>query len=486
MVCAKVLTRGLHFIGTIIIARVLVPDDFGIVALAIALQAIVMTFSQVGIHLALIRDQNSKRIHYDSVWTFGLVRGAAMAALFAVIAPYAAEWFDEPRLRSVIFVFAGLSLIRPIENIGIVDFRKHMQFSKDIAFQFYTQTPNFIVTVTLAFILKSYWAIIIGMCAERVVAISLSYVLSDYRPRLSLAAWRELFDFSKWIMIGGIFTNLSNRSATFVIGKLTDSAALGLYTIAHRFSNLLVEQIVEPAVRPLLPGLAKLQDDRQEFERIFIDALSLLLFVAVPIGVVVACTAELLIEILFGRRWIMAADLLEVLALYTVIRAFLGGTFSAVIAIGKPEIVALLSVLRFIVLAPLLIWGVSIAGPYGAALALLATGILRLIANFVIITRVIGVQASRLFDMIWRTIASTAIMAGIIYNIRLPPIQESQIADTLFHFTLIAGVGALVYSSSHLLLWTMCRFPRGPEQRAMAFIREAAYRFSSWAKTQII
>ncbi len=102
MVGAKVLTRGLHFLGTIIIARVLVPEDFGIIALAIALQAIIQTFGQVGFHLALIRDQNATRIHYDSVWTFGLIRGAATAALFIVIAPYVADWFDEPRLQSVI------------------------------------------------------------------------------------------------------------------------------------------------------------------------------------------------------------------------------------------------------------------------------------------------------------------------------------------------------------------------------------------------
>ena len=150
MVCAKVLTRGLHFLATIIIARVLVPEDFGIIALAIALQAIIQTFGQLGFHLALIRDQNATRVHYDSVWTFGLIRGALTAALFVVIAPYMAQWFDEPRLQSVIFAFAGITLIRPMENVGIVDFRKHLRFSKDFAFQLYIQIPNFLATVLLA------------------------------------------------------------------------------------------------------------------------------------------------------------------------------------------------------------------------------------------------------------------------------------------------------------------------------------------------
>ena len=486
MVCAKVVTRGLHFLGTIIIARVLVPEDFGIVALALAFQAIVQTFGQIGIHLALIRDQDATRVHYDTVWTFGLIRGAATAALFVVIAPYVAEWFDEPRLQSVIVVFAGITLIRPIENVGIVDFRKHLQFSKEFAFQFYIQIPNFLATISLAFILKSYWAIVIGMCVERVAAIAISYVLSDYRPRLSLAAWRELFDFSKWILIGNIFTSLSNRADTFVIGKLTDSAALGLYSIAFRTSNLLVEQIVEPSMRPLLPGLAKLQDNREEFERIFVDALSLLIFVSVPIAIGVACTAELVIEILFGKQWIMAVDLLEVLALYTVIRACLAGTVSAVIAIGKPKFVALLSAIRFVILCPMLIWGVWVAGPIGAALALLASGIFRLIPNMVVITRVIGIRASRLFSAIWRTFVSTAVMAGIIYVVREYQIPTGEFLVSLFHFTILAGLGAVVYAVCLFLLWAMCRFPQGPEQRAITIVRETAHRFSSWAKGPII
>ena len=236
---------------------------------------------------------------------------------------------------------------------------------------------------------------------------------------------------------------------------------------------------------PLLPGLSKLQENREEFENIFIDTMSMLLFVSVPIAIGVACTSELLIEVLFGKQWLVAVDLLEILALYTVIRACLAGTVSAVIAVGKPEVGALLSVLRFVILVPLLVWGVWVAGPLGAALALLASGVFRLIANIVVMTKVIGIRVSRLCSAIWRTFVSTVIMAGIIYLVREYQTPAGEFPVLLLQLVILTGLGALVYGMCLFLLWTMCRFPEGPEQKAIAIVRAAVNRFGSWAKSSI-
>src|SRR5215207_6316120 len=130
MVLAKLLERGLGLISSLILVRLLAPSDFGIVAMAMSLIALLELFSSIGLDTVLIQRRDATRSHFDTAWTLNQLTSAAVALLLLAVALPAAAFYREPRLVPVIAVFAFAAAIQGFENIGVVSFRKDLQFDR--------------------------------------------------------------------------------------------------------------------------------------------------------------------------------------------------------------------------------------------------------------------------------------------------------------------------------------------------------------------
>ena len=150
--------RGIGLISTVILARLLTPEDFGIVAMAMIVVGFIELFGAMGVDLALIRNPTATRAHYDSAWTLEIFQGAALAMAVILVAPFASAYFDEPRLSPVMQVLALRALVGGFENVGVVAFRKDFDFAKDFQFGVYKKLLSFALTVIFAFVLRNYWA----------------------------------------------------------------------------------------------------------------------------------------------------------------------------------------------------------------------------------------------------------------------------------------------------------------------------------------
>lgn len=328
MVLFRFVDRGIGLIGTLILARLLVPGDFGLMAMAMTIIAALDLLGAYNFETALIQNRNAERSHYDTAFTLNLLLALLKALLMALLAHPAAVFYGEPRLEAVMLALAAASVLQGLENIGIVDFQKELQFDREFRLSLYRRLAGFVVTMVAAWWLGSYWALIIGITAMRAVGVALSFGMHPYRPRLTLQRWRELFGYTKWLLLNNVLIFLNNRGADFVIGRVSGSHALGLYSVSYELANLPTTELVHPIQRAMFPGYSQLADDPPRLRQTFLDVLGLIAILTVPIGLLIGALAEPFVLTLLGSQWVAAVPLVQLLSVFGVVRALHGPTGS--------------------------------------------------------------------------------------------------------------------------------------------------------------
>jgi len=225
--------RSIGIVSTIVLARLLVPADFGLVVLATMLVAFLELLSQLEFSTFLIVGRGVDRSYYDTAWSLSLLRGGLTAIVLVICASSAADFFAEPRLQNVIYALALASLIDGLANVGVVEFHKSLTLERDFHLLVRTKLVSFAVTVLSAVLLRDYWALVIGALSGSLALLVFSYTMHPYRPRFSLARTRDIVRFSRWLLANNLLYYAQRRSYAFVIGKALDAASLGLYSLAR-------------------------------------------------------------------------------------------------------------------------------------------------------------------------------------------------------------------------------------------------------------
>lgn len=473
MVLFKLAERGLGFISTLILARLLVPADFGLVAMATAFVAMLELLSAFGFDIALIRRQDAGREHYDTAWTFSVVVGAALALVMLAISGAVAEFYREPAVQPLIWVLAVGSLVQGFENIGVVAFRKELAFDKEFRFQLAKKLAMFVVTVPLAFALRSYWALVVGIVAGRVASVLLSYRVHPYRPRFSLAAWSDLIHFSKWLLLNNALAFLRERTSDLVVGRLQGPRALGLYNVAYEISNLPTTELVMPINRAVFPAYARMSSDPSVLREGFLNVLGVIALLTVPAGAGIAATAHLLTPVLLGAKWVDAVASIELLAFFGITMSLQTNSYSVYLAIGKPHLQAIMSGVFLAILIPTMIHLAQQSGSYGAAQACLLAGAALLPVNYAVALTHLRLGPLPILALWWRPFSAGAAMYWIVRTFLeqvSPPAYGLAGAAWLLAACLI---GLVSYFVIIVTLWAVSGRPRGPESLLVDRLRAA-------------
>jgi O-antigen/teichoic acid export membrane protein/glycosyltransferase involved in cell wall biosynthesis len=476
MVALRMANRALSVISFGILARLLMPEDFGVVALAGSLGVLLEIISEFSVESALIRDTQGGRRLYDSAWTLKIVRGLAVSATLVVLASAVAQFFAEPRIEPVIYVLALASFILSFENIGVVEFRKQLTFEREFTYLFLSRCLATVFTVVLALIWQSYWALVAGSLIGSVVQVVLSYVVHEYRPRLSSDGLWDLFHFSKWMVVQNCLHGLNQRMPEWVIGRLTGIGAVAHYQVASQIATLTTSELRMPIRAALYPGLAKMAVDRNALHKTFFDAYGLMVLIGLPIPIIVALTAPLLIQVFLGDQWKAAGPLLEVLALYGIVQSLGSSSHLVYLAINRPRITAELVGLFLILLIPLLVAGTILAGAVGAAWALTIASTIVLVVDFIVVCKVLKVGPQRILSSLARPLGGVCIMMAGVIPLRLIPAAESWIGS-LVQLTNLAGSGCLLYLGGVFALWHLAGRPESAERQVLSFLQEALQRY---------
>ena len=303
MVGFKLIERSIGLLSTIILARLLIPEDFGLIAMATSVIAVVELLQAFSFDVALIQNQEATREHYDTAWTLNVLFGSICAIVLLALAAPVAAFYGDPRVFWVLICLAFNPLLVSLENIGVVAFRKELQMHKEFWLQLIKRLTVFTVTMVAAFTLKSYWALVIGMLVGRTLSMCLTYVAHPYRPRFSMAARHSLFHFSKWLFVNNIIFVVNARAADFIVGRAAGPAALGAFSLSYEISNLPTTELSAPINRATFPGYARLASAPDELRKQFLNVISMIALVTMPAAFGVAAVAESLVPTLLGAKW---------------------------------------------------------------------------------------------------------------------------------------------------------------------------------------
>lgn len=465
MVGLRFADRFIGLLSTIVLARLLVPADFGLVALAMAMMAAVAVFSEFGLELALIQNQGAKRHHYDTAWTLGLIRGLVTTVIVVLVAAPVAAFFEDPRLENVILVLAAAPLVESLNNIGTVAFRKDLTLDKEFTFRIVPRVAGVAITIACAFAWQNYWALVIGALSGKMLRVAMSYVMHNYRPRLSLAAWREIMSFSKWIVVIGIATFANRKVGAVFIAKFLDATAVGIYSIANQISNMAAAELIAPIKQVLFPGYAKIAHDISALRRAFIDAYGILVLVTLPVAIGIGLTAEYYVPLLLGPRWAGAVPLIEILVISGGLRSLSSHVRPVYLAMNRPHLGAYASVGRAVVFLPLLYFGVVEHGLLGAVVAHAIAQVAVLIGSLYYMHRLLGLSVADLLHTSWRALLACVFMVVAIMALKVfPPLQGDNVTVDLLLLALTVVTGVTVYTGTALLLWWCSGRPAGSSE----------------------
>ena len=458
MIGARLMDRSIGILSTLILARLLVPGDFGLIAMATAVGAALDLLGAFSFDMALIQNSQAEPKHYNTVWTFNVIFGLICGSAIIALAHPVAEFYRESRLVDVMYVLSISYFVNAFSNVGVVNFRKNLQFGTEFLIIFIRRLVTFVITMIAAFTLRSYWALLIGMTSGRVVGVILTYTMNTYRPRLTLSAAKELFHFSKWLLLNNFLVFILNDGCTFIIGRLFGATSLGIYSVANEISSMPTTELVAPINRATFPGFSKMVD-RSEMSKTYLKLLGLISLLILPVGLGIAAVAEPLVHVALGEKWVAAIPLIQILALYGAFVATQGNNGTVWLALGKTRELTINMGIFITVFFPALYYFINRFGIVGAGYAYLAAALPSLTFSLYVTRRLLAFTWKALFDAVWCPIIAACVMYTSVVTFNdwfhaMTPIVR------LFAGSLI---GAVVYGTVIILLWLSKGRPKGAE-----------------------
>ena len=473
MIGARFTARSIGLVSTIVLARLLLPADFGVVALAMMVVAMLQVMTEFGFDMALIQNQEATRRHYDTVWTLSLVRGAFTALMMLAIAQPVATFFDEPRLVEVMQVLALAPLLMQSINPATANFRKHFNFHREFLLMILPKLVSFTVTVALAVAWASYWALIVGILLQHLLRLLASYLLDGFRPRLCVSEWRDVMNFSKWLLVSTVMTLLRKRMSALVIGRLAGLHMLGVFQVAHEISNLPTSELIAPIKRALYPGYARMGKDPELMGASFLNAFGLICLLAIPLSIGVNLTSDHLVYTLLGPNWVDAIPFMEVLALAGMLATCRGHARPIYLALNRPAIGAYLTIAETALLALSIFVFYKLMGTIGVAWAAVVVEAFMTVCDIILLRRLLGVRLRSWLAEFWRPATAGAIMTAAVIQLD----AQIPVSDTTFDharaLVACAVVGLFVYLAAIALLWSLAaRTGLTAERNLMWFIAD--------------
>ena len=368
--------RVTDLIRYIVLARLLNFEElgsFGIVALVgMGFQALTYT----GFRQALIRRPADPRPLYDTTFTIEMVRGLVLAGLTCLAAPFLSSYLNAPitgllQAESLTMIFFGAV------SIGTIEFDRNLDFHKTVLMTRSATIASLVVGITLAFVLRNAWALVIADLTRAGVTMVLSYYLHPYRPKLRLnwAYASELFAFGRWLTINAIGLFFLQQFDSLFLAMRLGPMALAPYQMAYRLAMFPINSLREVIYTVMLPVFSRITDDPTRMGRAYSQIFLVLLTVVMPGALLVACYANELMFFALGPEWMPAVPIVRVLVILGLLQIFTCTIEPVFQSMGAPHIATVSQYSQMAVLIPMVWVLTDHFGAMGAAIGATLAGI---------------------------------------------------------------------------------------------------------------
>lgn len=435
----------LVLLGTAVLARLLAPRDFGLVALALVFVTILETIKDLGVTQALVIAKDDEAA--DTAFLVSVGLGGVLALVVALIAPLAADVFSEPDLTPLLAVLGLTFVLRALGSTHYALAQRALDFRTRTKSEFADVLVRSIIGIVLAFAGAGAWSLIVGYLAGAATKTVVLWVEVRWRPRLRLQRHlvRSLVRFGAAVTAVDLLATYNSNADNFFVGRVLGATSLGFYSIAYRVPILIIQNLANVAGQVLFPAFAAVQSS--SLGRSYLAALRATLYLVIPLTVLLAVLAEPVLVVCFGQQWAPAADAMAVLTVFAGITTIAIPSGTAYKAMGKPGILLLLSIPRAIFMTVALVFVtkyglVSVAATQAVASALLAT------AAILVAARMLRTGLKPILSVLGTASAAALGMLAVVL-----PLDRA--LDGVWTRLLVVPLpGLVVYG---LLLWLLAR-----------------------------
>lgn len=309
--------RVLQFIIGIILARILLPEEFGLVGMI----AVLITFSQLfidsGFSFALIRKEKVARIEYETVFWFNTCISIFFFILLWFSSPFIADFFNKPILTKIVRAVSFGLLINATGSIQNIGLRRALKFKELSITGISSKLISGIIAIFLAINGFGVWALVFQQLLNNFLRVGFMFFFNRLLPRLnfSLRTFKELFSFSSKLLYGGIVYSVVSNIYPIIIGRYFSASDVGFFDKAKTIQGTPVQFFTGIVQQVTLPTFAKIQSENDRFKNAYRNAIKLSFFaIILPLGLIVI-SAKPLIIVLLTDKWLPAAEILQIIAL---------------------------------------------------------------------------------------------------------------------------------------------------------------------------
>jgi O-antigen/teichoic acid export membrane protein len=468
MVVLRWASRALGLVSAMVLARLLSPADFGLVAVALAVAALLEIVFDASTETSLIARRSHDPGDWNTAWSIRVLCGFAIAVFLAVGGVFASMLYADERYY-LIFAMVGItSAIQGLENIGVIAFRLGLEFERDAGYLLACRLVSVTLTVVCAWLLGNYMAILVAGILAKTFQVAWSYRVQPFRPRWSLARWRAFLGFSLWMLVLNIGKYLILAFDRLLLARFVTPRALGYYKVAADVSELPVSEVVLPVARTLGVGFASVRHDLVQLRVMLRTSLGLVALLIFPVSIGLMLVAEQFVAVLLGSQWGPAVPYVRMFVFFFMMQSLMHYCGTALIALERVRPYALMTMLHAIAFITLSLglarlYEMSWAFSIGRAVAAVSLTV----AVWWLVRRDGLIGARDFLAVVWRPLTASLAMAAAV--MRLDTGGESALIDLAEK----AGLGASVYVSALLALWLVSGSPASPER---AILRRLAPR----------
>jgi len=309
--------QSVGFIISIFLARLLTPEDFGLLAMVNVVIALSSSLVDMGLGVALIQRKEVTQEHYGSVFFFNIAIGTFLAALLFLAAPLVSVFYDNDQLIPIARTMAFLFILRSIGNVLRVKLQKELQYAIPTKANILAAISSGIVGISMAFNGFGVWSLVAQSIINPIVANSYIFYVFKWRPKLVFKwqALKELWGFGFRMFLSGLLDSIFKNADSLIIGRLFSPATLGFYFRARSLNQNITQYSSHSIINILFPTLSKVQDDLERFKRMVFKGYHLINLLAFFLTGLFFVIGSDLILFLFGDKWQASIPLFKLIIL---------------------------------------------------------------------------------------------------------------------------------------------------------------------------
>ena len=417
-------------ISNAILARLLAPEAFGVVATLTMVITFAEIFTDAGFQKYLVqrefRDEEERDLCTNvAFWTNMVFSLIAWGLITLFVKPIAALVGSEGHELAIIVISAEIPLLA-LSSIQMARFRRVFDFKNLFFMRVGVSLVPLLITVPAALILRSYWALVIGTLAKDLLSAVVLTLRSPWKPALRFAfgKLKDMLSYCVWIIVENISIWFSSNAGTFIIGGILGAYFLGLYKTTINTVTGYFNVISGAAMPVLFSGLSRCQNDEMEFRMVFFRFQRIMAALVFPLGCGIYVYRELGTLILLGSQWMETAELLgmrSMMQAFMIVFSFLNS--EAFRSKGKPKLSVIAQLMNIAVMIPVLYWSSSKGYDSLAFWSCISCGVL-IIATSLLAHFALGLSVFAVIRNVWPSLLSALIMAvlGDLFRTMLPGI----------------------------------------------------------------